>query len=424
MKKYYRYLLLFLVFVFVLAFPLSVNAEVVDTFSPFPIYTHPELYPLTNLEEDIRNNFYYAQNSKGYYGGYRLEDMHVLVFQDARYPEQVQYVYCHKDNPLHVLTNNSTYSTTTQCGIGPTNNNIYRAVIVNSNGDMADFGYNYTNIVVTPAQGTIYYTNMDLLNVDGSFVVISADSDESEDDDYVFDWSEHIENFEDFMEENEEANNEIQQEELVTEEEEPNVFLRVFQNIGTMFENATTLLQNTRDMLSSAIGEFFTNTIPHLLQNAFNVILPDEVMSIFHELYISGLNSDGVFSLSSFFDYWLIPDEDFLNSQFEDLKDSIPLVSAVSDIGNSIHNGLVTLEPKSPVFTLHAGTYGVLVIEKDYTIDFNWFLPFKKYTDPIAAAFLYVGVAWRLYVHLPGILNGITGATPSTSNKNTSKKGD
>lgn len=421
MKKYYRYLLLFLVFVFVLAFPLSVNASTGGIYY-FPVHTQPDLYPHGDIEEDILNYFMLAQSNKGYYSGYRIADMHVLVFKDSR-DDLTKYVYCYKDNPLRVLATDDTYSSGQKFGIAPTYNNQYRAVIVSESGDMADFGYSYSDILIMPADYPIYYVNFDLLSQDSSFVCIINEDDDSNDD-YVFDWSEHIENFEDFMEENEEANNEIQQEELVTEEEEPNVFLRVFQNIGTMFENATTLLQNTRDMLSSAIGEFFTNTIPNLLQNAFNVILPDEVMSIFHELYISGLNSDGVFSLSSFFDYWLIPDEDFLNTQFEDLKDSIPLVGAVTDIGNSIHTGFSTLEPKSPVFTIHAGTYGVLVIEKDYTIDFNWFLPFKKYTDPVAAAFLYVGVAWRLYVHLPGILNGITGATPSTSNKNTSKKGE
>ena len=40
-------------------------------------------------------------------------------------------------------------------------------------------------------------------------------------------------------------------------------------------------------------------------------------------------------------------------------------------------------------------------------IDLSWYAPYKAYGDLVITGFAYLFFIWRLYIHLPSILNGV-----------------
>lgn len=251
--------------------------------------------------------------------------------------------------------------------------------------------------------------------------------------DNIFDFD-ILDNFENFVEQSSEYNNIAQKQELVDSTSNPNdgIFQTILQAISGLIHTGNSITQQISNQIQNFVDQFFNNFAQNALgllseiKDSLGNILPENLTSMIDQLYESGLDSEGNFGIDTMFDYWFIPDKEFMLSQFENLKDSVPLVSSVLTLGSDIYNDFINLEPESPTLVIPAGTYSVMTLENDYIFDFEWFIPFKKYTDPVVAAFLYIGAAWRLYTHLPGILAGVTGfvESPSFSANKSLKKGD
>lgn len=228
------------------------------------------------------------------------------------------------------------------------------------------------------------------------------------------------------------ADEAVQNEALDTEDVTPNVFLRVFQGMTTILRNISQYVADLYNWFTDFVDYFINDLVPNVLQSGFDGIkeaisnlkdalldaiagvLPAEFVSIVKEIYNSGLDADGVFGLDTFFKYWLVPDPDMINSCFEENSTENLSVHRVISFTEDFFDDMKSLEPVAPMFTIPAGKYGFITFESDYNITFSWFDKFKPYTDPLIAAFLYIGILWRLFCNIPGLFSGASAAASSS----------
>ena len=75
-----------------------------------------------------------------------------------------------------------------------------------------------------------------------------------------------------------------------------------------------------------------------------------------------------------------------------------------------------TFDEDIPVITMNLGkaeskyNYGGVVT----ALDFSWFAKYKPTTDAILSGILWLLFIWRLFVKLPGIINGSSGSDDSS----------
>ena len=48
-------------------------------------------------------------------------------------------------------------------------------------------------------------------------------------------------------------------------------------------------------------------------------------------------------------------------------------------------------------------------------LDLSWYAPYKDTVDTVVSSILWVCFLWRLFVHLPGIISGMSGTVTSVS---------
>ena len=228
------------------------------------------------------------------------------------------------------------------------------------------------------------------------------------------------------------ADEAVQNETLDTEDVTPNVFLRVFQGMTTILRNISQYVADLYNWFTDFVNYFINDYVPNVLESGFDGIkeaisnlkdalldaiagvLPAEFVSIVKEIYNSGLNADGVFGLDTFFKYWFVPDISHIKSEFDNVFSSIGELQLLLDFAEYLKDTFFSIHPVAPVFVIPAGSYGFITLPNDIKIDFSWFEDWKSYTDPLIAAFLYIGVFWRLYINLPGLISGVAGSIGSS----------
>lgn len=101
-------------------------------------------------------------------------------------------------------------------------------------------------------------------------------------------------------------------------------------------------------------------------------------------------------------------------------------VNSIKDVLNSTGN--------APIVTVPVGSTQFTDEGEIEVINLNWYKPFKPYGDLIITAFAYAFFGWRIFVAIPGMINGQSGSTGesysmvyptylSSGNKSLSDKG-
>lgn len=155
---------------------------------------------------------------------------------------------------------------------------------------------------------------------------------------------------------------------------------------ATWFENIISAIQE----LPSKFAEWFGNLISGLERIWESICnLPEAIGNILKSIFV--------------------PSEDFLTEKVQDLRNRFNWIEPIIGYGNYIKVQLVNPEP--PVLYVHLGNaegsynYGGTV----KFLDMSWYERYKSQGDAIISGFLWALFAWRMYVKLPGIINGVAG---------------
>lgn len=155
---------------------------------------------------------------------------------------------------------------------------------------------------------------------------------------------------------------------------------------ATWFENIISAIQE----LPSKFADWFGN-LASKLENIWEAIcnIPEAIGNVLRSIFV--------------------PSEDFLTEKVQDLRNRFNWIEPILGYGNYIKAQLVNPEP--PVLYVHLGNaegsynYGGTV----KFLDLTWYERYKSQGDAIISGFLWALFAWRMYVKLPGIINGVAG---------------
>ena len=155
---------------------------------------------------------------------------------------------------------------------------------------------------------------------------------------------------------------------------------------ATWFDNIISAIQE----LPSKFADWFGN-LASKLENIWEAIcnIPEAIGNVLRSIFV--------------------PSEDFLTEKVQNLRSRFNWIEPILGYGDFIKAQLVNPEP--PVLYVHLGNaegsynYGGTV----KFLDLTWYERYKSQGDAIISGFLWALFAWRMYVKLPGIINGVAG---------------
>lgn len=426
MKKF-LYKLLPLILIFIFCFSLSVSADSSADLYSFPLYVKPGEFPLGSLDEHLPHWFNYYKTSKGYYGGRSYDEMNAFCFKSG---DKIWYLYYYGDFTIFAEPMDF-YTDDTSIRIGNISNEgnlIVYHVVGAKDGDFVEGGLCTFSTFICPSVDTIYYSSKDIYSYyDSSFMFISSDEKSSDNTskDFFFD---ALEDFRDFTEENNEHYNNAMNQTVTENSNNPNdsVFQNILQAMVGSLTTNNSISQQISNQLQHFTEQFFNNFAQYslgLMNDILNTLNEftgkfDSLLEITGQLYESGLDSEGNFDVGTMLSYWFVPDVDGIKRSYDNTIGQINTFDVVTDTMLGFLSSIQEVEPVAPIFTISAGTYGLLTIKEDILIKFDWFESWKPYTDPLIAAFIYVTFFWHLFKQLPGIISGSAATTATVGHFN------
>lgn len=206
------------------------------------------------------------------------------------------------------------------------------------------------------------------------------------------------------------------------------IFTKLFNNVNGLFNN---LDKNSDDFIFSDMFSWLNPTSnKFFLKNLFNVLNPFSEDFFLKQLF-NWINPNGdEFFLTKLFS-WINPfSENFFGYKIIDLFSElfkflfVPSEESVNNLVDSVksHFGFIdtinnTVEVIKDMFnnTSELPKVDITLKENKWysgkitVIDLSWYAPYKEYGDLIISAFIYVFFLWRIFVKLPGIINGASG---------------
>lgn len=118
--------------------------------------------------------------------------------------------------------------------------------------------------------------------------------------------------------------------------------------------------------------------------------------------------------LKTLFEFLFIPSEERFTAISNVVKSKFDFIETIKEAVNAIENILNNLGnvPKLSINIKSKYYTGDIVY-----INMAWYEPFKPYGDVVITGFVYVFFIWRLFVHLPNIINGTGGDVVQISSK-------
>jgi len=416
-----------LILIFIFTFSISINAE---SSSDWPIVADSSKYPISDdILADAEMYLNQCKDSCGW--SFDFDDAYFFAYQGDS-ENYVTFVFYRKEHDVYVaesipgaLSHPETFANVVgnfPSGYG------FAVIEVYINGDVRKAysyggGYRFKS-----GYWNILYTSVDIYggaNYNPSFLYFkSEDLNESDNtnNDFMF---VAFEDFADFGEQSLEHYNNAMNQTVTENSNSPNdsVFMNILQAMTGSLTTNNSISQQISNQLQHFTEQFFNNFAQYslgLMTDILNTLNDftgkfDGLLDIVNQLYSSGLDSNGEFGLDNMFSYWLVPSDEFIDSQYDKLVGALPFIDEIQGISDTLLNLFQTVEPKSPTITIHAGTYGFIVLTDDCVIDFDWFLDWKPYTDIFIAVFVYAGLALHLVRQLPGILGGTSSVVNSAS---------
>lgn len=165
----------------------------------------------------------------------------------------------------------------------------------------------------------------------------------------------------------------------------------------------------SENFILKSVIDFFGNILSYLNPVSENFILKD--VKDFLGNLLSYLNpvSDNFFGkklielLQSLFELLFIPSEEHFTAITNTVKSKFDFIDSIKYSIQSVENILTNLgqAPKLEINLNHKYLSGNVVV-----LDLSWYAPYKTYGDLIITGFVYLMFLWRLFCHVPDILNG------------------
>lgn len=164
-------------------------------------------------------------------------------------------------------------------------------------------------------------------------------------------------------------------------------------------------LQGIRNVISSITNVFST------VSNGFTNVLSSigNILSYINPLSENFFGYKLVDLIKSGLQYLFIPDSDNFNAKIDSVKAKFVFVDSIKNTINGLME-IVQDPTNSAVFTINLGESKYFAGGSVNIIDFSWYVPYKTYGDTIICCFAYAFFFWRIFIHLPGIINGSGGA--------------
>ena len=107
--------------------------------------------------------------------------------------------------------------------------------------------------------------------------------------------------------------------------------------------------------------------------------------------------------------YLFVPSEERVNAITNTVSSKFEFVDNIKTSVNSLKSIITNVEG-SPRLSLHLNSTKYTP-ESDFTIiDFSFYEPYKAFGDLILTGFVYIFFLWRIFIHLPDIIHGLSGS--------------
>jgi len=105
------------------------------------------------------------------------------------------------------------------------------------------------------------------------------------------------------------------------------------------------------------------------------------------------------------------PAPDFIANKVEVLKSKYPYLDTFLDLGTNLKGFFMNLGSKPPIIYIDLGsaTGSYLFGGKAVFVDLTWYSQYKGIMDSIIGAFIWLWLAWRVFLSIPGIIQGESG---------------
>lgn len=196
------------------------------------------------------------------------------------------------------------------------------------------------------------------------------------------------------------------------------VFSWLAQGIASIIKNITSILdylnptnekfilKNIIDFLNPASENFILKNIGKVLNDIFTNI--GNILSYVNPLHENFLGKKIIELLGNLLQNLFIPKEESF-TKFQDIfSEKLGFVENVKSGVNSLKDMFNNVE-ELPTLSIDIDSKyykGELTI-----IDLNWYSQYKTYGDLVITGFCYIFFIWRIWVHLPSILQGSSGVT-------------
>lgn len=107
-------------------------------------------------------------------------------------------------------------------------------------------------------------------------------------------------------------------------------------------------------------------------------------------------------------EFLFVPDTTEMNEKIESIKSKFAFIDDIKETINNVTD-VVYDENNSPSLSIPIpdNRTGITNVE---VINLSWYSKFKSYGDVVITCFTYAIFFWRIYIKLPGIINGTAGS--------------
>lgn len=176
-----------------------------------------------------------------------------------------------------------------------------------------------------------------------------------------------------------------------------------FQRIVTGIEELPSKFQNWITDCKTAIEE-----LPSKFADWFNKII--EILGNIWE-WLQNLVSSLIDALKQLLVDLFAPSAEFIANKVNALCAKYPYLDTFLALGTDLKAYFLSLGTKPPIIYIDLGaSRGSLPLGgRQAFIDLTWYAEYKPTMDAILGAFLWLWLAWRLFLSLPGLIQGFSG---------------
>lgn len=114
-----------------------------------------------------------------------------------------------------------------------------------------------------------------------------------------------------------------------------------------------------------------------------------------------------------------VPSEDFVTNRWNSIKQRFSFAESISETADvliTFFRDTAFNEPPKVYINLGFAESKYDYGAKTYCLDMSWYERYKPTVDALLSAWIWICFIWRVYVRLPGIINGVSSDFEVASN--------